>query len=231
MRTIHILTIVAVVVGLVSVTDSLAQTKKKKKLPPGVEELAIGAEAPGFILKGTDDKKYSYNDVAGEKGTLVIFTCNHCPYAKAYEDRIIALTSKWTEKGIGVVAISSNDPAAFPDDSFEKMKVRAKEKKFNFPYLYDGSQAIALEYGPMVTPHIFLFDAHDTLVYRGRIDDSAKPEEVKSRDLHNALVAVTNGKEVAEPETTAFGCSIKWKDAVLKSGKPSPAATKEKKGM
>ncbi len=230
-RTLRVLAVVVVILGLVSAPDAMAQEKKKKKIPPGVAELEIGTKAFSFTLKGTDDEMYSYQDVAGKHGTLVIFTCNHCPYAKAYEDRIIALTKEWKKKGVGVVAISSNDPVAYPDDSFEKMKVRAKEKEFNFPYLFDETQAVALEYGPMVTPHIFLFDSTATLVYRGRIDDSAKPEEVKKHDLKNALLAVTSGDEVPLADTKAFGCSIKWRDAVMKFGKPVSVATKEKKGM
>ena len=197
-----------------------AKPSVSKKVPPGVEELAIGSKAPDFKLIGTDDKLHALEDLKGDKGTLVIFTCNHCPFAIKYQDRIIALTDKYTKQGIGVVAISCNDANGYSDDSFPNMKIRAKEKGYNFPYLYDESQAVALKYGPMVTPHTFLFDSTLTLVYRGRIDDSAKEDEVKKRELTDALDALVAGKEIPVKETTAFGCSIKWKPAVLKSGEP-----------
>jgi len=211
-------------VGLVAATDAHAQGKTNK-VPPGVKELALGKTAPAFELPGTDDKTHSLKGVRGEKGTLVIFTCNHCPYAKAYEDRLVALANEYQPKGIGVVAISSNDADVYAEDSFAEMKIRAKEKKFSFPYLYDESQAVALAYGPMVTPHIFLFDSTLTLVYRGRVDNSAKEKEVEQRDLNNALQALVGGGKIDVAETTAFGCSIKWRADVLESGKP---ATTEK---
>ena len=197
--------------------------KKKAKIPPGVEELAIGSTAPAFHLMGTDDEMHSFDDVKGDKGTLIIYTCNHCPYAIAYEDRIIALAKEYEPKGIGVAAISCNDPVAFPADGFAAMKVRAEEKEFPFPYLFDRTQAVALEYGPMVTPHIFLFDADDELVYRGRIDNSAKLQEVEDRNLDDAMMALVRGEEIAVKETKAFGCSIKWKKSVLKTGKAAEA--------
>lgn len=198
---------------LIAATSASAQ--KQAKEPPGLTELEIGKAAPEFSLPGTDGKTYAYKDVAGEKGTLVVFTCNHCPYAVAYQKRIIDMTAKYKPQGVGVVAISSNDVKSYPDDSFEMMKVRADSMKYNFPYLYDESQAVALKYGPKVTPHIFLFDAKGTLVYRGRIDDSAKENEVKKRELTEALDALVGGKEIPTTATTAFGCSIKWRADVL----------------
>ena len=185
----------------------------------GVDELSLGSKAPDFSLPATDGKTYTFADVAGPKGTLVIFTCNHCPYAVAYQDRIVALTEHYRPLGIGVAAISCNDAQAYPDDSFAKMKERAAEKKFNFPYLYDETQAIALKYGPKVTPHVFLFDSTRTLIYRGRIDDSAKEKGVKKRELADALDAILAGKPVPTPSTIAFGCSIKWKPDVLEPAK------------
>lgn len=220
---IRILRPAALALGLVCLlaAGSVHAQGKKNKVPPGVEELALGAKAPAFNLIGVDDKMHSLDDVKGEKGTLVIFTCNHCPYAKAYEDRIVALANEYQPKGIGVAAISCNDAGAYAEDSFAEMKVRAKEKKFSFPYLYDESQGVALQYGPMVTPHIFLFDSTNTLVYRGRIDNSAKEKEVEERDLNDALLALVAGKTIDVAETTAFGCSIKWRADVLASGKPA----------
>lgn len=226
MRTLRILGLVILALGLLagSTVDAQRKTKKKKKIPPGVVELAIGSDAPKFNLIGTDDKMHSYDSIKGDKGTLVIFTCNHCPFAVAYEDRLIALSKEFQARGIGVVAISNNDAEVFADDGFTEMKVRAKEKGFNFLYLYDESQGVALQYGPMVTPHIFLFNAKNKLFYRGRIDNSAKEKEVESRELRDALSALVAGKKIAVSETTAFGCSIKWKAEVLKTGKPATVA-------
>jgi peroxiredoxin len=218
------------VTGIITVgLAANAMAQKTAKLPQGVEELALGAKAPGFDLPGTDDKQHSLESVKGEKGTMVVFTCNHCPYAIAYQDRVIALAAEYKKKGIGVVAISSNDAESFEDDSFPLMKERAKEKGFNFPYLYDGTQAVALRYGPMVTPHVFLFDSTLALVYRGRVDDNAKPEEVKERDLNTALTALVSGGKIAVNDTKEFGCSIKWRADVLETGKPGMLKTPEKK--
>lgn len=198
---------------LLVATTAVAQ--KAKKEPPGLTELEIGKTAPEFSLPGTDGKTYTFKDVAGEKGTVVVFTCNHCPYAVAYQQRLIDMTAKYKPQGISVVAISSNDAKAYPDDSFDQMKVRADSMKYNFPYLYDESQAVALQYGPKVTPHIFLFDAKHSLAYRGRIDDSAKEQEVKKRELNEAMDALVGGKAVPTASTTAFGCSVKWRADVL----------------
>ncbi len=174
-------------------------------------QLDPGAKAPAFTLKGTDGQTHSLDQVKGKKGTLVIFTCNHCPFAKAYEDRLIALAKTYEAKGIGFVAINSNDPAVAPDDSFDLMVARSKEKSFPYPYLFDESQQTAKAYGAQVTPHVFLLDAGGVIRYRGRIDDSVKPNEVQSHDLQNALDALLAGKPIPVPTTKAFGCSVKWK--------------------
>lgn len=200
-------------------TAASAEDKKpaQKKEPAGLAELEIGKTAPEFSLPGTDGKTYAFKDVAGEKGTLVVFTCNHCPYAVAYQQRLIDLTAKFKSQGVGVVAISSNDVKAYPDDSFEMMKVRADSMKYNFPYLFDESQSVALKYGPKVTPHVFLFDAKGTLVYRGRIDDAVKEPEVKKRELTDALTALVGAKSIPTETTTAFGCGIKWRADVIEA--------------
>lgn len=198
---------------LLGATVALAQPQKKE--PPGLVELELGKPAPDFSLPGTDGKTHTWKDVAGEKGTLVVFTCNHCPYAVAYQQRIIDMTAKYKPQGVNVIAISSNDAKSYPDDSFELMKVRADSMKYNFPYLYDESQAVALKYGPKVTPHVFLFDSKGMLAYRGRIDDSAKEHEVKKRELTEALDALVGGKAIPTAATTAFGCSVKWRADVL----------------
>jgi thiol-disulfide isomerase/thioredoxin len=182
----------------------------------GAEELAIGAVAPAFQLVGTDDQKHSLAEYVGEgdkaaPATVVVFTCNHCPYAKAYEPVLIAMAKQYAEKGVRFVAINPNDPKLQPQDSFDKMKERAKEKEFPFPYLYDATQETAKAYGARVTPHIFMLDSQAVLRYRGRINDSQEQDKVQVHDLANALDALLAGKDIATTETKAFGCGIKWK--------------------
>jgi peroxiredoxin len=174
-------------------------------------QLEPGAKAPPFTLKGIDGKTHSLDELKGERSTVVVFTCNHCPFAQAYEDRLISLAKSLADKGVRFVAINANDPAVSPDDSFEKMADRAKEKGFPYPYLFDATQEVAKAYGAQVTPHVFVFDSGGVLRYRGRVDDNAKTGQVTSPDLKNALEAVLAGKPVPTAATTAFGCSVKWK--------------------
>jgi len=175
------------------------------------EELAIGASGPEFSLLGTDGKAYSLADYKDKKGVAVIFTCNACPYAKAFEDRINKLAKEFSPKGIAFVAINPNDPGRVPEDSYENMVKRAKEKAFVFPYVYDSTSEVATAYGAKVTPHVFLLDGNFKLVYRGRIEDGKEAKESKSFDLKNALNALLAGKKITTAETKAFGCSIKWR--------------------
>jgi thiol-disulfide isomerase/thioredoxin len=183
--------------------------------------LAIGANAPDFKLKGVDDKMYTLASFAKAKILVIIFTCNHCPTAQAYEDRIIRLTDDYKSKGVQVVGIMPNDANAvrldelgYSDigDSFEEMKLRAKQKKYNFPYLYDGNtQSVAKAYGPVATPHVFIFDKDRKLRFQGRIDDVEKPSKTpNTRDTRNALDELLAGREVSVQTTKVFGCSIKW---------------------
>ncbi|UCF44135.1 MAG: redoxin family protein [Planctomycetota bacterium] len=185
--------------------------------------LEIGSTAPFFHLPGVDGKKHSLVDFAGAKVLVVIFTSNHCPTARAYEERMKKLTADYKDKGVAVVAISSNDPCALRldelawtdvGDTLEDMKIRAKDKGFKFPYLYDGdTQEVAKAYGPVTTPHTFIFDEYRTLRYVGRIDSSEwreKPDAVQ--DARNAIDALLAGKEVPVEKTKTFGCSIKWSD-------------------
>lgn len=179
---------------------------------PNDAELEIGAKGPAFELKGTDGKKHSLAGFVKEaKATVVVFTCNTCPYSQAYEPVLLDLAAEYAEKPVSFVLINSNAVEVQPGDSFDAMVQRAKEKKFPFAYLYDESQEIATAYGAQRTPHVFLLDDAGVLRYRGRIDDSAKREEVKSHDLVNAIDAVLAGEEVSVNETKAFGCTIKWK--------------------
>jgi peroxiredoxin len=177
---------------------------------PAAEELAIGAKGPDFTLKGTDGAMHSLKEIAGAKGTAVVFTCNECPYSKGYEDRLITLSKEYAARGITFVAINPNDPRIVPGDGFDFMVQRAKEKGFPFPYLHDATQAIAAAYGAKVTPHIFLLDAKGTLVYRGRVDDNVDTAKVSKQDFKAALDAVAGGQAVPVAETKAFGCSVKW---------------------
>ncbi len=188
---------------------------------PEIRPLEIGEKAPFFNLPGVDGNYHSLNDFDNAKILVVIFTCNHCPTAQAYEDKIINLTSDYRDSGVAVVAILPNDDAALSlaecgysdlDDSFESMKVRAKDKHFNFPYLYDGKdEEVSMNYGPQATPHAFVFDKDRKLRYRGRIDDTENPYvEPGKRDLRNALDQMLAGNEVTVKTTKTFGCSIKW---------------------
>lgn len=172
----------------------------------------IGDEARDFDLKNIDGKNYSLAGIENAKGYIVIFTCNHCPYAKLYEDRIISLHNRYAPQGYPVIAINPNDPVVQPDDSFEKMIERAKEKNFPFLYLFDDTQEIAKAYGATRTPHVFLLDKKRIVRYIGAIDDNhEEPEMVKDAYLENAIDALRDGKSVAIPETKAIGCTIKWR--------------------
>jgi len=189
--------------------------------PAGLKTLPIGSAAPGFRLPGVDGKTYSLEDFAGAKVLVVIFTCNHCPTAQAYEGRIARLDADYRDKGVAVVAISPNDPAAvrldelgYTDlgDSFEEMKIRAKDHHFAYPYLYDGeTQATAKAFGVLATPHVFIFDTGRKLRYAGRFDDG-EVKGVKSHDAKNAVDALLASKPVPVATTRVPGCSTKWAD-------------------
>ncbi len=189
--------------------------------PAGFKTLAIGDPAPDFKLPGVDGKDYTLANFADDKLLLVVFTCNHCPTAQAYESRILKLHADYREKGLGMVAISPNDALAVRldelgytdvDDSLEAMKQRAQEQNFTFPYLYDGeTQKTSLAYGVLATPQVYLFDQDRKLRYVGRIDDS----DVKtptSHDARNAIEALLAGKPIPAEKTRVFGCSTKWSD-------------------
>ncbi len=184
------------------------------------ETLEIGALAPDFSLPGVDGRIWSLRDFSEADILVIAFLCNHCPTAQAYEDRVQQIASDYSGKGVVVVGISPNDPLAvrldelgYADmgDSFEDMKVRAKDKGFIFPYLYDGeTQAVSQEYGPKTTPHVFVFDRRRKLRYVGRIDDNERMGKETTHELRDAIDALLAGKDVAVVKTGTFGCSIKW---------------------
>lgn len=199
--------------------------------PPGFKELKIGDAAPAFKLVGVDDKLLTLDDFKGAKVLAVVFTSNHCPVSHAAEPRLIKLYQEYKGRGLGVVAINPNHPDGLrPDelgyskfgDSFPEMKLYAKEMGFPFPFLYDGeTQSVAMAYGCLATPHVFLFDHERKLRYKGWIDDCRFPgeEHVKKPDLRNAVAAMIAGQPVAVPVTGPIGCSTKWrmkKDEVAK---------------
>jgi peroxiredoxin len=204
--------------GLLMVGLSLKGISQTAHQEP--KTLEPGAKAPDFSLPGVDGKTYNLKSFDKAPVLVIIFSCNHCPTAQAYEDRIIALAKDYKSKGVDVVMISPNSVDAlnlsemgYTDlgDSYEDMKLRAADKKFPFPYLYDGSnQKTALAYGPVATPHCFVFDKNRVLKYVGRVDGSEKPGTGHGEDIRNAVNAILAGKPVTNPVTKVFGCSIKW---------------------
>ena len=173
---------------------------------------ALGTSAPDFALpEPLSGREWALADFEAE-ALVVIFTCNHCPYAQAVEERIIALARGFAGRA-DFVAISANDAASFPDDAPEKMARRARDKDYPFPYLYDETQAVARAYGAACTPDFFLYDADRKLAYRGRLDDNwQEPERVEHEELRDAIAAVLAGVPTAEPQLPALGCNIKWRE-------------------
>jgi len=203
-RTIATFLSLAVCVGLLVATTAMAAPD---------EQLEIGKPAPTFKLPCVGGKDCALADLLKQnKAVVVVFTCNHCPVAAAYQDRLIEIQKEYKDKAVAVVAISSNDAASVPDDSFANMKKRAEEKKYNFPYVYDESQEVARAYKATCTPHVFVVDAKGTLAYRGAVDDNQDPKQVKQPYLRNALDSVLADKPVEKRTTKQFGCTIKWKE-------------------
>ena len=171
-----------------------------------------GDKAADFKLKSVDGKMYSMADFKNAKGFIVVFTCNSCPYAVKYEDRVNELSKKYAPKGYILIAINPNEPSVKPEDNYEEMKVRAKEKGFAFPYLLDEGQNIYPQYGATKTPHVFLLDKNKVVKYIGAIDDNADDVSlVKDKYLENAIAALESGTEPNPSTTKAIGCSIKVK--------------------
>ncbi len=171
-----------------------------------------GAPAPSFSLPGVDGKTSRLSDFADKKFLLVVFWCNHCPYVQAWEGRMIAIARKYAASGVQVVLINSNDPEQYPDDRFEVMVARARDRSYPFPYLHDASQDVARAYGGLVTPHPMLFGPDRKLLFQGRMDDNhSAPEHVTHRYLEDALDAAIAGRPLPVPELPVLGCSVKWR--------------------
>jgi peroxiredoxin len=193
--------------GLLLAGSALAQDAPKS--------LALGAHAPlaQVKMKSVDGSDVTIAGIAGKHGTLVVFTCNHCPWAQAWQARVAAIGNAATGMGIGVVAINPNDPAAYPEDAYAPMQERAKNLGLEFPYAVDATSEIARAFGATRTPEAFLFDSRGRLVYHGTVDDNARDESaVKFAWLKDAVSAVAAGKPVPVAETKAFGCSIKFRE-------------------
>ena len=205
-----------------TVEEPISHFEAKPVLVPEQEiaTLSIGSQAPHFSLPATDGRFYNLDDFNNSKVLAIIFTCNHCPTAQAYEERIKSLVNDYTLEQLQVVAISPNSPLGllyeelgYSDlgDTFDDMVIRARAHDFNFPYLYDGdNQKVSLAYGPVATPHAFVFDASRKLRYVGRIDKSEKPGTAQAEDIRLAIDQLLNGQEIVEAVTKTFGCSTKW---------------------
>jgi len=178
--------------------------------------LPLGTPAPRFVLPDTvSGKNLSYDDIKGEKGTVVMFICNHCPYVKHVNHELVRVAKDYMPKGIGFVAISANDVSRYPDDAPDKMKETAERLGYPFPYLYDEPQDTARAYQAACTPDFFVFDKDDKLVYRGQLDDSRPGNDIPitGKDLRRALDLLLEGKTIPEEEQKpSIGCSIKWKE-------------------
>ncbi len=207
--------------SLIAVIAFTLVSSRTQADPADISNLAIGDKAPDFKLPGVDGKDRALKEFVDAKVLVIAFTCNHCPTAQAYEERFANFSKEYGDKGVAFVAISPNDPKAVRldelgytdlDDSFESMKVRAKETNIAYPYLYDGdTQSVAKAFGVLATPHIFIFDADRKLRYVGRWDDS-EVKTVKSHDATNAVDALLAGKPVPVEKTRVVGCSTKWAD-------------------
>lgn len=182
---------------------------------PTAQALDLGDDAPmrTHRMRSVDGSRQSIASVAGERGTLVIFTCNHCPWAQAWEGRITALGNRYRSRGIGVIAINSNDPEEFSEDGFEPMQQRARDAGMQFPYVVDETSNVARAFGATRTPEVFLFDHEGDLVYHGAIDDNAhEPDSVEHHYLRDAMDALLARRPIADAETRFLGCTIKFRD-------------------
>ena len=174
--------------------------------------LQIGDTCPDFSLPAVDGKTYSRDDLAKAPVLVVAFTCNHCPYVINSEERMITYVADYKDRGVAFVAINSNEDENHPEDSFEKMVERSRQRGFNFPYLRDDTQEIVRAFGALKTPHFFVFDKDRKLRYTGRMDDSPRePRGATTKELRDATEAVLRGEAPKVPLTNPIGCNIKWK--------------------
>jgi peroxiredoxin len=173
---------------------------------------ALGSPCPDFRLPAVDGQSYARDDFARAEALVVMFICNHCPYVKAVEDRLIGLAREFEGRGVQFVGVCANDAQSYPDDAFDKLAERWRSKGYGFPYLHDESQEVARAFGAVCTPDIFVYDKERKLAYRGRIDDSWKaPDQVTRRELAAALEALLEGRPLPREQFPSLGCSIKWK--------------------
>jgi len=210
---LQLLTTAAIVTGILTAL-LVAQEGKRDEAPKKPERLAIGTAFPAgkSEMEGTDGKKYTLDGSAGEKGTLVVFTCNSCPVVVKWEKRITAISNEYKKKGFGVVLINSNDPAVGKGDDMDGMKERGKKLALEVPYVMDADSSVARAFGASKTPEVFLFDKEKKLVYWGAVDDNADSgDDVKKHYLKDALEAVSAGKKPETAETKALGCTIKFR--------------------
>jgi cytochrome oxidase Cu insertion factor (SCO1/SenC/PrrC family) len=213
--TIRTLVLASLLVAGGALANSHNEKAAAMKEAPAPKSLKLGAAAPLRTVKmqSVDGAEVTLASAAGAKGTLVVFTCNHCPWAQAWQTRVAAIGNAAVEHGIGAVAINANDPAAYPEDDYPSMQERSKLLGFKFPYVVDATSDVARAFGASRTPEVFLFDAKGKLVYHGAVDDNAKDESaVQSRWLNDAVEAVAAGKTVAVRETKAMGCGIKYRE-------------------
>ena len=175
------------------------------------EKPEFGMKCPDFTLPATDGKTYGLKSFLNNKPLVIMFICNHCPYVKAIEDRLIQLAADLKKHDVNVVAICSNDSVSYPEDSFENLKFRSIEKNYSFVYLHDESQNVAKTFGAICTPDYFVYNSNTELAYRGRLDDSWKePSLVQNREMYDAVLELVNNKPISKPQIPSMGCSIKW---------------------
>ncbi len=191
---------------------SVVATVLLATMMPVLADVKIGDAAPSadIKMKGVDGKSVSIAEVKGQKGTLVIFSCNHCPFAQKWEGRILELGKTYGTQGIGIIMVNPNDPAAQPSDSYAEMQQRAQERQYMFPYVVDEGSAVTRAFGATRTPESYLFNKDGKLVYHGAVDDNKESDSVDKTYLKDALEAVVGGHDVAVKETRPIGCGISF---------------------
>lgn len=174
--------------------------------------MKLNDKLPDFELRDVSGKTVNHSDFRSTSVLIIVFSCNHCPYVQAYEERLKDIQNRYADKGVQIIAINSNDETAYPEDSFENMVERSREMGFNFPYLHDADQSVAKKFEAEFTPQLFVFNVERELVYLGKIDDNwREPAKVQVRYLETAINEMLEGKEISMPETYAIGCTIKWR--------------------